>query len=200
MGNNNGGVNSCHASANLSVVTILVDIRDSYGEAYATRLVIEVTGLSIQWEQENLVELPSQFTKCKLYAEYCFSRGYQMKAHTKGSYGKVSAYNVCSWKVFLSIWKEAFSYMKVRNPCEDSCAECFKICNSFCVLDQIHNRAGVSSSMPQTDDLAVASDSEFSASRIRDDEVMPDEIDVAGLDFPVRLCKQCTESKTSSLF
>jgi hypothetical protein len=148
------------------VVSFLSDVRDSYGEAYATRFVREVTGLSLRRDEENLVELPSQFTKRKLYAEYCFSRGYQVKSNATGSYGKVSSYPirayddllwpegsqtlpVCSWKGFLSTWKEEFSYMKIRNPCEDTCAECFKIRNSFRVLDRISNQGNTASRNPQ---------------------------------------------------
>ena len=202
IGNKNRSVNSCRTSAKPSVVSFLSDVRDSYGEAYATRFVREVTGLSLRRDEENLVELPSRFTKRKLYAEYCFSRGYQVKANATGSYGKVSNYAlrcyedllwpegsiplpVCSWKGFLSIWKEEFSYMKIRNPCEDTCAECFKIRNSFRVLDRISNRGNTASSNPQNIDIASGSDSDFSASSISDAEALPDEADIAGQEFPV---------------
>jgi hypothetical protein len=201
-GNINRSVNSCRTSAKPSVVSFLSDLRDHYGEPYATKFVREVTGLSLRLVEENQVELPSRFTKRKLYAEYCFSRGYQVKATHKGSYGKVSNYAircyddllwpegtiplpVCSWKGFLSIWKEEFSYMKIRNPCEDTCAECFKIRNSFRVLDRISNRGNSASQNPQNNDIASGSDSDFSASSISNDEALPDKADIAGQEFPV---------------
>lgn len=201
LGNNNRGINSCRAIAKPSVVSFLEDVCKSYGEAYATRFVREVTGLSLRQEEENLVELPSRFTKRKLYAEYCFSRGYKIKANAKGSYGKVSSYElreydellwpedsialtVCSWKDFLSIWKEEFSYMKIRNPCEDTCAECFKIRNSFRVLDRMPNR-GAASMTPQNDALDAASDSDFSRSSLSDAEELADENAALQQEFPV---------------
>ncbi len=71
-----------------------------------------------------------------------------MKASAKGSYGKISDYQVrdvdgvywlpesvpepvCNWKDFLVIWKKEFPYLKILNSCEDTCGECFKIKNSF---------------------------------------------------------------------
>jgi len=47
LGNNNRGINSCRAIAKPSVVSFLEDVCKSYGEAYATRFVREVTGLSL---------------------------------------------------------------------------------------------------------------------------------------------------------
>jgi hypothetical protein len=108
--------------------------------------------MTLHGDEVDLVELPSHFNKRKLYAEYCYGRGYKVKANAKGSYGKVSEYAlhenddvlwpegsdclpVCSWKDFLFIWRIEFPLSTIRNPCEDTHAECHKICNSFCVLD-----------------------------------------------------------------
>jgi hypothetical protein len=46
---------------------------------------------------------------------------------------------VCSWSAFHKIWKEEFPKLKIRNPCEDTCGECMKLCNRVHVLDRLHN-------------------------------------------------------------
>lgn len=144
-------------AAEASVIEFLNDVTKEYGEAYATRFIREITGLSLRNEEEGAVELPSSFTKRKLYTQYCFSRGYVIKPTAKGSYGSVEDYErrpfddilwpegtmslpVCCWKSFLQIWKNNFPHLTIRNPCEDTCGDCFKIRNSFKILDKL-NRA-----------------------------------------------------------
>jgi hypothetical protein len=153
-GRQNRSLTSIRSVAKPSVVEFLGDVAKSYGESYATRFVREITGLSLRNEEEGLIELPSSYTKRKLYAEYCFSRGHKVKANAKGSYGKSSLYPpraideilwpagsvalpVCCWKDFLWIWKAEFPKLKIRNPCEDTCGECHRIRNSFRMLDRI---------------------------------------------------------------
>jgi len=137
-----------------SVVAFLEGVSVSHGEAYATRFIREITGMSIRKEEEGQVELPSSFTKRKLYAQYCYSRGYKVKASAKGSCGKTEGYEVrpiddvlwpegsvplpvCSWKDFHVIWKVHLPKLSIRNPCEDTCGDCVKIRNSFKYLDKI---------------------------------------------------------------
>jgi hypothetical protein len=118
------------------------------------------------------VELPSSFTRRKLYAQYCFLRGYKVKASAKGSYGRTDAYEVrpfddllwpedsvplpvCSWKAFQRIWQVHFPMLSIRNPCEDTCDDCIKIRNSFKYLDKIGAiRAAASSSAYLLDNLS----------------------------------------------
>ena len=131
-----------------SMIAFLKDLADNYSEPYATRFIREITGMSIRKEEEGQVELPSSFTKRKLYAQYCYSRGYKVKASAKGSYGKTEGYEVrpiddilwpegsvslpvCSWKDFLVIWKVNLPKLTIRNPCEDTCGDCVKIRNSL---------------------------------------------------------------------
>lgn len=145
---------SAVVSAAPSVIAFLQDVSTNYAEPYATRFIREITGMSLREDEEGAVELPSSFTKRKLYAEYCFSRGYKVKADAKGSYGKMQQYEeraiddmlwpegsvplpVCSWKDFLKLWKQHFPQLSIRNPCEDTCGECAKYRNSFRLLDKI---------------------------------------------------------------
>jgi hypothetical protein len=48
--------------------------------------------MSLHKEEEGAVVLPSSFTKHMLYSQYCFSRGYVIKATAEGSYGKIEDY------------------------------------------------------------------------------------------------------------
>jgi hypothetical protein len=55
---------------------------------------------------------------------------------------------VCSWKDFLFIWKKEFPLLKIRNPCEDTFGECFKIKHSFYYREErLHNRATTTSNV-----------------------------------------------------
>jgi hypothetical protein len=73
IGNANHSQSASHSGVQESVVSFLSDLSKEHGESYATRFICEVSGMSLHKEEEGLVEIPSFFTKRKLYAEYCFS-------------------------------------------------------------------------------------------------------------------------------
>jgi len=161
------------AAAEPSVVQFLTDVKNEHAESYATRFIREITGMSLRADEEDAVELPSSFTKRKLYAQYCFSRGYVVKANAKGSYGKIEDYQhrpydevlwpegtsplcVCCWKNFLLIWKKNFPNLTIRNPCEDTCGDCFKIRNSFRILDKVNRaRRSIARAEAESDEEAI---------------------------------------------
>ncbi len=91
IGNANCSQSASHSDVQESVF-FLSDLSKEHGESYATRFIHKVSGMSLCKEEEGLVEIPSFFTQQKLYAEYCFSQGYKVKANTKGSYGFISQY------------------------------------------------------------------------------------------------------------
>ncbi len=189
------------------MVEFLSEVSASYGEPYATRFVRSVTGMSLRNEEVDAIESPSHFKKRKLYAQYCCSRGYKVKASAKGSYGKISDYEVrdvdgvywlpesvpepvCSWKDFLVIWKKEFPHLKIRNSCEDTCGECFKIKNSFYFWEErirLHNQRATGNSNAASASSTVLSsindlgdsDSDVSvrSSTFAIDEMDNDEID-----------------------
>ena len=72
-GNANRSQSASRSGVQESVVSFLSDLSKEHGESYATRFIREVSGMSLRKEEEGLVEIPSFFTKRKLYAEYCFS-------------------------------------------------------------------------------------------------------------------------------
>jgi hypothetical protein len=156
-------------SATDSVVAFLDAVSKEHGEAYATHFIREITGMSLRNEEDGLVELPSSFTKRKLYAEFCFSRGYKVKSTAKGSYGPMKDFalrpfdevfwpegstplSICSWTDFRKLWKKHFPKLGIRNPCEDTCGECVKICNSFKYLDRSAATRSVAAALLNNDD------------------------------------------------
>lgn len=215
-GRANRSITCSVALAEASVVEFLSEVSASYGEPYATRFVRSVTGMSLRNEEVDAIELPSHFKKRKLYAQYCCSRGYKVKASAKGSYGKISDYEVrdvdgvywlpesvpepvCSWKDFLVIWKKEFPHLKIRNACEDTCGECFKIKNSFYFWEErirLHNQratgnsnaASASSTVPSSINELGDSDGDASvrSSAFAMDEMDNDEMQLYGdEEFPL---------------
>lgn len=177
-GNTNRSASLSRSGVRESVVAFLTDISKEHGESYATRFIREISGMSLRKEEEGLVEIPSFFTKRKLYAEYCFSRGYKIKSNAKGSYGLISQYElrdfddllwpegsvplpVCSWKDFLHIWKTELPTLKIRNQCEDTCGECTRIKNSLVELDRKTAKAKKANQLDALESLDA--DSEGSA-------------------------------------
>jgi hypothetical protein len=51
------------------VVEFLTELGKLEGESYATRFIRERTSLSIRKDEENLLELPSSYTKRRIYAQ-----------------------------------------------------------------------------------------------------------------------------------
>lgn len=89
-GKSNRAKGSIRILAEPSVIDFLEDVCSRYGEMYATRFVRDSTGFSMRKDEDGLVELPSSYTKRRLYLEYCYSRGYKPRANHKGSYGRVA--------------------------------------------------------------------------------------------------------------
>ena len=53
-------------------------------ETHSTRVIREATGLALRDEEVDSVELPSSFSKRRLYYRFCFKRGYAVKSDHKG--------------------------------------------------------------------------------------------------------------------
>lgn len=122
------------------VISYLEWLGDEYGESYATRFTRKTTGLGIR-EKEEVIELPSYFTKRSLYVDFCFRQGWVVPSVSqKGNYGPINAYRprsdddwdssvqpqiVCDWKGFRSIWNEKLPLIRIRPKAEDTCTECY---------------------------------------------------------------------------
>ena len=106
-------------------------------ETHATRVVREVSGVTLRDEEVDTVELPSSFSKRQVYSRYCFQRGWVVRADAKGCLPKLKDYqrrpfNDLDWPVgseakpvpsriyFDQYWKSHFPLMKIRNPSADT--------------------------------------------------------------------------------
>ncbi len=65
-------LNSISFSVEPDVVAFINGVGAEYGESYATRFVRERTSVELQKEEEGCVDLPSYFSKRKLYERYIF--------------------------------------------------------------------------------------------------------------------------------
>lgn len=145
VGNTARTSNSMKKKAEEDVLEFLHWKGSNFGEPYATRFVRETTGLGIRDAEENVIELPSSFSKRGLFSEFCFRQGWKVpQASHKGSYGPISSFTkrtddpededwdpevepgpICGWSAFLNIWKTELPLVRIRPKSEDTCGECF---------------------------------------------------------------------------
>ena len=131
-------------------------LRDEHSETHATRVIREKFGIGLRAEEVDTVELPSSMTKRQLYCQFCFTRGWSIRADAKGKLPKLSDYprrpfddhdwppgSMCkpvpSRFYFLAFWVKHYPKMKIRNPSEDTCNECWKYKNQLGVLSRKMN-------------------------------------------------------------
>lgn len=106
-------------------------------ETHATRVVREVSGVTLRDDEVGTVELPSSWTKRQLYSRYCFQRGWNVRADARGCLPKLQNYpvrpfNDSDWPTgsepipvpsriyFDKYWKKNFPLMKIRSPSADT--------------------------------------------------------------------------------
>jgi hypothetical protein len=148
IGNKHRSENSPLGKSKGPVERHLKKLQDDYGQVTATRFVREQTGLTTRDDNDDYVELPSHFSKRKIYEQFCFEMGWKAKPSAKGGYGRVTDYKprevddtlwpegseslpVPSWKGFNDIWDDKFPNLKIRSPSEDICGECYLYSHSF---------------------------------------------------------------------
>lgn len=110
-----------------------------------------LAGLTTRDDDPDLVELPSHMSKRRYYGRHCYEQGYIIKVDDKGNFGSMSNYKVrpdyqaedkapsavVSWQTFLSVWARKFPKMLIRPPCQDVCADCVVIKNSFRMTQKV---------------------------------------------------------------
>ena len=96
----------------------------------------------------DTVELPSSYTKRKVFERYVFSRGYKIKANSAGIYPKkddwpVRDFDEVDWPVgstprpvpsdnyFHKYWKNNFNNLWIKKTSRDTCNECWKVAASM---------------------------------------------------------------------
>jgi hypothetical protein len=125
--------NACHSKElRQSVVSFVKDKGETCGECYATRLIHHLTKYELRDEEKDAVDFQSNFTYRSLYTQYCYGRGWLVKADNKGRYPRLEDYNkrkkddclfeeedmvteeVVSWWSFRYIWKTDLPKICIR--------------------------------------------------------------------------------------
>lgn len=70
------------------VIDFIYDLAVTEGESYATRYVRLITGIAVRDNEKGHTELPSSYTRRKLYERFCYHSGYVVKSDALGRYGK----------------------------------------------------------------------------------------------------------------
>jgi len=118
------------------VIEYLEDLSLSYGEPRATVVVRTLTGVSLRNSDNEIIELPPFLSKRKIYARFCYSRGF---VAVNGPRGKITVEKrtdemcdvdlelpVGSFTLFNQVWKEEFPTLLIRAPVEDICGDCYR--------------------------------------------------------------------------
>jgi hypothetical protein len=147
---NTGNKNICHSKElHQSVVSFVKNKGETCGECYATRLIRQLTKYELRDEDNDAVDLPSNFTYRSMFKQYCYGCGWLVKADNKGRYPRLEDYNkrkkddflfeeedmvteeVVSWWYFRYIWKTDLPKIRIRAPCNDMCGESTILRNAF---------------------------------------------------------------------
>ena len=89
-------------------------------------------------DDENVVELPTTFTKNALYLRFCREEcgtdiqfDGKHKVMSKEPVEGKEQLPVPAWSTFRLFWNENYPHLHIQKPREDVCGECFKFANSF---------------------------------------------------------------------
>ena len=138
---------------NIALHAYFTKLRTEHAEPHATRVVRERFGVALRAEEIDLVELPSSMTSRQLYSQFCYGRGWSIRANNKGGLPKVKDYPrrpfdnvgwppgsmakaVPSRSYFLRFWKKYYPKVRIRPPSEDTCNECWKYKNQLGVFSR----------------------------------------------------------------
>ena len=130
------------------------DLGENCSEPHATKVVRTTTGIALRNDDE-IVELPSCFSKRQLYCKFLYGCGWVVKPKGNGSFGPIKEYDLrkdgddwvgtdenriapCSFSTFCIFWHKNFPKLQIRSPAYDTCATCFKF---SCNLSAIHRKA-----------------------------------------------------------
>jgi hypothetical protein len=105
----------------------------------ATRFVRESTGSGLRDGEENVLELPTCWSKRAVYARFCFERGYAISSTATGLIKKEKRTDeqwnpqdektICSWARFWSFWKSHYPLIRIATASHDICTECHTFFN-----------------------------------------------------------------------
>lgn len=138
---NRSGVSKVEG-ARVAVVNFLDEVAKQVGEPYATQFIRLKMGIGIRGGDVDLVELPTFYTKRRLYRCFLWAQGYKKPKSFASGYGRLGQYKkrtddewprnvqpgpICSWSGFQRVWREERgNTIRIKNKSEDVCGDCFK--------------------------------------------------------------------------
>ena len=120
------------------VLTEFFEEMKAFAGPRATRLVRGLVrnqvNIDLRDDDEEVLELPTCFTKQGLYNHYLLQLGWTFTYDNNGKVVDKTASsedlpNPASWPTFLSFWNESYPKLVIPNPAEDICNECFRFAN-----------------------------------------------------------------------
>ena len=152
------GLSNRHGNASMNNETkaslnmFLETLKDE-AEPHASKVVRLTTGLVLKDDDDN-IELPSSYTKRRLYCRWCWEREWDIRPKGgNGSYGKVKDYTrrvsipgtsddvlwpvdsvslpVCTMALFSSFWKEHHPLLIIKKSSHDTCGVCYLFSNAL---------------------------------------------------------------------
>ena len=100
----------------------------------ATRFVREETGSGLRDGEEDLIELPTSWSKQAVYARFCFERGSVINTDDRGCITKTTRTDgqwnagdekrICDWHTFLIFWDKHYPLVRIAPPSTDICTDC----------------------------------------------------------------------------
>jgi hypothetical protein len=96
--------------------------------------VREETGLGLRDEEENLLKLPTCWSKQGVYARFCFERGFVVTSTHSGNtkksprtdqlWNENNKQRICSWSSFTNFWEAHYPLIRIGSPSADICTDC----------------------------------------------------------------------------
>ena len=131
------------------------NLQENKGEPHATKVIRTRLRVALR-NNDDIVELPSSYTKRQLYAKFLFECGWLVKPKGNGSFGPMSEYTIrldseewteadngrippCSFETFRQLWSSKFPKLRIRSPSYDTCTTCFKYCNNLSAITRQAN-------------------------------------------------------------
>ena len=105
----------------------------------ATRFVRTESGFELRDNDEEVMDLPTSWTKRAVFARWLDECGWSIVTDAIGrttiseKEGVAAATRIlyCSWASFIGVWKSDFAYLLIPKSREDICGDCFIFMNAY---------------------------------------------------------------------
>jgi hypothetical protein len=124
----------------------------------ATRFVRTESGFELRDDDEEVMDLPTSWTKRGVFARWLNECGWtivtdaigRMTISEKDGVAAATRIRYCSWASFIGVWKKDYAALTIPKSREDICGDCFIFMNAY-----KHKKA-----TPQKNEDALTSDEE----------------------------------------